>query len=184
MRIIAGKWKGHTLQTPKNNLTRPTSDRIREALFSALESRIELYETHVLDIFAGTGALGLEALSRGAETCYFIEKMTAAWVVIENNIHALDAADKTHLLKRDAVKLGNHDKQAPLFNLVFLDPPYGKGLAEKTLLCLKEGGWLAEDALLVVEEDKRADFKTPLGFDEINRRIYGDTEITLLSYTS
>ena len=118
------------------------------------------------------------------ETCYFVEKMTAAWAVIENNIHALDAGDKTHLLKRDAVKLGNHDKQAPLFNLVFLDPPYGKGLAEKTLLCLKEGGWLAEDALLVVEEDKRAGFMTPLGFDEINRRTYGDTEITLLSYTS
>ena len=83
MRIIAGKWKGHTLQTPKNNLTRPTSDRIREALFSALESRIELNGSHVLDLFAGTGALGLEALSRGAETCYFVEKMTAAWAVLK-----------------------------------------------------------------------------------------------------
>lgn len=184
MRIIAGKWKGHALQTPKNNLTRPTSDRIREALFSALESRIHFNETHVLDLFAGTGALGLEALSRGAETCYFVENMMAAWAVIESNIHALGAVDKSHLLKRDAVHLGNHNRQAPLFNLVFLDPPYGKGLAEKTLHCLKEGRWLAEDALLVVEEDKRADFMTPMGFDEINRRAYSDTEITLLSYTS
>mgnify|MGYP001428471927 CR=1 FL=1 len=81
MRIIAGKWKGHALQTPKNNLTRPTSDRIREALFSALESRIELNESHVLDLFAGTGALGLEALSRGAGTCYFVEKMLLGWNV-------------------------------------------------------------------------------------------------------
>jgi len=184
MRIIAGTWKGHALQTPKNNLTRPTSDRVREALFSALESRIQLDEAHVLDLFAGTGALGLEALSRGAASCYFVEKTNAACAVIESNIHALDAADKTHLLRRDAVRLGRHDKQAPLFNLVFLDPPYGKGLAEKTLQCLQEGGWLARDAMLVVEEDKRAGFMTPLGFDEIYRRAYGDTEITLLSNIS
>lgn len=184
MRIIAGTWKGRALQTPKNNLTRPTSDRIREALFSALESRIQLDEAHVLDIFAGTGALGLEALSRGAASCYFVEKINAACAVIESNIHALNATDKSHLLKCDAVRLGKHEKQAPLFNLVFLDPPYGKGLAEKTLQCLQEGGWLAQDALLVVEEDKRAGFIPPSGFDEIYRRAYGDTEITLLSNIS
>ena len=184
MRIIAGTWKGRALQTPKNNLTRPTSDRIREALFSALESRIQFDEAHVLDIFAGTGALGLEALSRGAASCYFVEKIDAASAVIESNIHALNANDKTHLLKCDAVRLGKHDMQAPFFNLVFLDPPYGKGLAEKTLQCLQEGGWLAQDALLVVEEDKRAGFIPPSGFDEIYRRAYGDTEITLLSNIS
>ncbi len=180
MRIIAGKWKGHALHTPKNNLTRPTSDRIREALFSALESRMSLAQAHVLDIFAGTGALGLEAVSRGAVTCWFVEKMKPACGVIDSNIHALDALNETYVLRRDAMRLGERPAETSRFNLVFLDPPYGKGLAEQTLEVLRQGDWLSEDALLVVEEDKRSGFVSPTGFEELDRRVYGDTEITLL----
>ena len=183
MRIIAGTWKGRALQTPKNNLTRPTSDRIREALFSALESRIQFDEAHVLDIFAGTGALGLEALSRGAASCYFVEKINAACAVIESNIHALNATDKTHLLKCDAVRLGKHEKQAPLFNLVFLDPPMVRGLRKKHCnVCKRAAGWHRMHCWWWKKISAQASY--PSGFDEIYRRAYGDTEITLLSNIS
>lgn len=180
MRIIAGTWKGHALQAPKNRLVRPTSDRIREALFSVLESGMSLSQVHVLDLFAGTGALGLEALSRGAAQCCFVEHKAAACAVIEANIQALKARQATRLMRRDATRLGRRPAQTPVFDLVFIDPPYGKGLAEKTLTSLRAGGWLAEKARLVVEEDRRSAFAAPQGFAETDRRIYGGTELVLL----
>ena len=133
----------------------------------------------VLDLFAGTGALGLEALSRGAAFALFVDDGAEARALIRDNVETLGAGGTSRVFRRDATKLG---PVAPLepFSLVFLDPPYGKGLAEKALISARDGGWLTADALIVVEEAKGA-FDAPEGFDEIERRDYDDTEIVFLN---
>ncbi|MDA8712643.1 16S rRNA (guanine(966)-N(2))-methyltransferase RsmD [Alphaproteobacteria bacterium] len=127
MRVISGKWGGTRLLAPKGRSTRPTTDRNREALFSMLGARLDFDGLNVLDAFAGSGALGLEALSRGAAHCTFIENEAAACAAIQQNIASCGAADMTTLLRRDARKV---DFANSAFDLVLLDPPYGKALAE------------------------------------------------------
>jgi 16S rRNA (guanine966-N2)-methyltransferase len=180
MRIVGGDWRGRTLAGPKSPAIRPTADRLRESLFNVLAHAYgdPARGARVLDLFAGTGALGLEALSRGAVFVLFVDDGAEARALIRHNVEALGAAGASRIFRRDATKLGPAHPLAP-FSLVFLDPPYGKGLAEKALTAAREGGWLAPDALIVVEEAKDA-FAAPNGFQEIERRAYDDTELVFL----
>lgn len=176
MRVVGGKWRGKPLRAPKGKHTRPTTDRTREALFSMLTSRLDLTDLRVLDLFAGTGALGLEALSRGANFCLFIETQSAARGAIRDNVETCQATGHSKIFRRDATDLGPCTGGG-VYDLVFADPPYRQGLGERALFALQRGGWLAEEALIVVEEDKRAAFQAPDGFAEVERRLKGDTEL-------
>ena len=155
---------------------RPTPDRVRESLFSMLASRDVLVGTRVLDLFAGTGALGLEALSRGAREVCFVENGRVGQRLIGENIEKLRVAGETSLMRNDATRLGSWP-MAP-FDLVFLDPPYGKGMGEKALVAGSAGGWFSPGATVVWEEN--APMVAPEGFSNIETRRYGDTHVTLL----
>jgi 16S rRNA (guanine966-N2)-methyltransferase len=139
-------------------------------------------DARVLDLFAGTGALGIEASSRGAKFVLFVDNGAEARALLRNNVEALGLGGVTKVFRRDATDLGPAHPVEP-FSLVFLDPPYGKGLGEKALASLREGGWLTLGALLVVEEAKAAAFAVPDGFDELERRAYDDTEFVFLRVT-
>lgn len=181
MRVVGGSWRARALVAPKGQATRPTTDRNREALFSMLDARLEFEGLRVLDLFAGTGALGLEALSRGAAFALFVETDASARAAIRTNVEACAAMGVSKIFRRDATNMGA--SQGAPYDLVFADPPYGKGLAEKALASLLAGDWLAADALLVIEEDKRSGFTAPDGFLELNRRVKGDTELIFLTLT-
>ena len=176
--------RGRALAAPKSQAIRPTADRLREALFNILTHAYgdPIAGARVLDLFAGTGALGLEAISRGAAFALFIDDGAEARALLRQNVEALGLAAVTRIFRRDATKLGPAHPVEP-FSLAFLDPPYGKGLAERALASAREGGWLTNDALIVVEETVGA-FKTPPEFEEIERRAYDDTEFAILRYSS
>lgn len=180
MRIVGGRLRGRALAAPKSQGIRPTADRLRESLFNILAHAYAdpITGARVLDLFAGTGALGLEAISRGAAFALFVDDGAEARALLRQNVEALGVAVATRIFRRDVTRLGPAHPVEP-FGLVFLDPPYGKGLAEKALASAREGGWLTDDALVVVEEEADA-FKTPAGFDEVERRKYDDTEFTIL----
>ncbi len=182
MRIVGGNHKGLALAGPKSHATRPTSDRTREALFNILAHGIDGFDlegARVLDLFAGTGALGLEALSRGARYCLFIEEAASARALIRQNVEAMGAMGVSKIWRRDATRLGEVQNMAP-FDLVFADPPYGKGLGEKALRSAATQGWLSPSALCVLEEAAKADIEVPADFLEIDRRAYGDTQVVFL----
>jgi 16S rRNA (guanine966-N2)-methyltransferase len=181
MRVVGGRLRGRNLASPASREIRPTADRLRESVFNIL---IHAYGdpvsgARVLDLFAGTGALGIEAVSRGAAFVLFVDNGTEARALLRNNVEALGLGGVTKVFRRDATDLGPAHPVEP-FSLVFLDPPYGKGLAEKALASLRDGGWLAPGALLVVEEAKAAGFTAPQGFEELERRAYDDTEFVFL----
>src|SRR5579872_2404751 len=181
MRIVGGRLKGRNLASPTSRDIRPTADRLRESLFNIL---IHAYDdpiagARVLDLFAGTGALGIEAISRGAAFALFVDNGAEARALMRNNVEALGLGGVTKVYRRDATNLGPAHPVEP-FSLVFLDPPYGKGLADQALASLRDGGWLTPGALLVVEEAKAAAFKGPEGFSELERRAYDDTEFVFL----
>jgi 16S rRNA (guanine966-N2)-methyltransferase len=188
MRIVSGRLRGRTLAAPKSNAIksqaiRPTADRLRESLFNIL---IHAYDdpisgARVLDLFAGTGALGLEALSRGAAFALFVDDGAEARALLRENIAALGLGGVTRVFRRDATRLGAAHPIEP-FSLAFLDPPYGRGLAEQALASARAGGWLTGDALIVVEEAAKAGFAAPEGFDELERRGYDDTELIVLRH--
>jgi 16S rRNA (guanine966-N2)-methyltransferase len=182
VRIVAGKFRGHSLATPKGGATRPTSDRVREAIFNVLAHGIDGFElegVRVLDLFAGTGALGLEALSRGARFALFVDEATAARAAIRRNAETLDVTGQVKIWRRDATKLGPCAPLAP-FRLVFIDPPYGRGFSKAALAQLVSGGWLAPGAVVVVEESDRAAVETPDGLEALDTRTYGDTQVLFL----
>jgi 16S rRNA (guanine966-N2)-methyltransferase len=181
MRIVGGRLGGRTLLAPKSQAIRPTADRLREALFNILTHSYgdPVEGARVLDLFAGTGALGLEAHSRGAAFVLFVDDGAEARALLRGNVDALGAGGATKVYRRDATRLGPAHPMDP-YSLVFLDPPYGKGLAERALTSAKEGGWLTPDVLVVVEEAAAADFTAPDGFEEIERREYGDTQVVFL----
>jgi 16S rRNA (guanine966-N2)-methyltransferase len=168
--------------TPAGLAVRPTADRVREALFNILMHGDHLPEglagARVLDLFAGTGALGLEALSRGAGHVVFIEHDRAALRAIERNVQTLRAGTEVTVLARDATRPGG--RVGPPATLAFLDPPYGQGLAAPALAALAAGGWLAPGALAVVEVGAREDVAAPAGFTVLDRRRYGATAIVFL----
>ena len=184
MRIIGGKFKSTALANvgkgDEGAHLRPTTDRVRESLFNVLThgNYPEIEGTNVLDLFAGTGALGLEALSRGAATVQFVDDGNKASALIKQNINNLGVRGQTKIYRRNATKLG--ENRAEPFNLIFLDPPYGKGLGEKALAACIEGNWIANDALIVWEENRA--ILPPKGFTTLDTRKYGDTTITMLTY--
>ena len=174
MRIVAGKFRGKALLSPSDDSIRPTSDRARESVFNILASRISVHldGLKVLDLFAGTGALGLEALSRGASSAVFVDISAEARGIIRDHIQEFGIAGIAKLLRRDATELGLAGTLGP-FDLVFLDPPYGKGLGEQALVSLKAGNWLAKDATIVLEESSDVELALPEGFSIDDRREYG-----------
>ena len=179
MRIVGGRLGGRTLLAPKSQAIRPTSDRLREALFNILQHSYgdPVSGARVLDLFAGTGAMGLEALSRGAAFVLFVDDGAEARALLRGNVDALGAGGASKVYRRDATRLGPCAPLSP-FSLALLDPPYGKGLAEQALLSARDGGWLTSDALIVVEEAAGAG-SAPDGFEEIERRDYGDTQVAI-----
>jgi 16S rRNA (guanine966-N2)-methyltransferase len=181
MRVVGGRLKGRTLASPSSREIRPTADRLRESLFNILIHGYDdpIQGARVLDLFAGTGALGIEAISRGAAFTLFVDNGTEARALLRNNIEALGLGGVTKVFRRDATQLGPAHPVEP-FSLVFLDPPYAKKLAENALASLRDGNWLTSGALLVVEEAKAAAFAAPDGFEELERRVYDDTEFVFL----
>ena len=181
MRIVGGKFRGRILKSPSSKAIRPTSDRLRESIFNVLAHAYAdpITEARVLDLFAGTGALGLEAMSRGASYALFVEEAAEARALIRENVEALALTGASKIFRRDAARLGDMGPMQP-FGLVFCDPPYGQGLAEKSLAAARDGKWLAPSALVVVEEAVKAAFKAPDGFEELERRAYDDTEVIFM----
>ena len=184
MRVVGGKLRSRPLAGPKSDAVRPTSDRLREALFNILTHSYGDPATgaRVLDLFAGTGALGIEAISRGAIYALLVDEGVVARALLRDNVERLGLGGVTRIFRRDATRLGLAHPIEP-FSLVFLDPPYREGLAEKALQSAGKGGWLKPDALIVVEEAADAGFKPPEGFTEIERRVYDDTEFVFLRAT-
>lgn len=182
MRIVAGIHKGKTLMAPKGLDTRPTSDRVRQALFNILEhaswgKNPLIKDACVLDAFSGTGALGLEALSRGATQSVFIELGREAQAVCHANIVKLGETGRALLIKADATRPPSRPLQIPPVTLAFLDPPYDKDLAATALIRLAEKGWLKEDALCIVEMRKQKPETPPPGFQMLDSRLWGDTRV-------
>ena len=182
MRVVGGRLKGRNLAAPSSRDIRPTADRLRESLFNILIHAYDdpIADARVLDLFAGTGALGIEAISRGAKFALFVDNGAEARALLRNNVEALGLGGVTKVYRRDATDLGPAHPVEP-FSLVFLDPPYAKGLADKALISLRDGRWLTKGALVVVEEAKAATFTAPERFDELERRAYDDTEFVFLS---
>jgi 16S rRNA (guanine966-N2)-methyltransferase len=182
MRIVAGKFRGKQLSSPEDDSIRPTADRVRESVFNILASRLgpSFAGLRVLDLFAGTGALGLEALSRGASNIVFVDTGAEARGLIRDHIEAFGAGGVAKLLRRDATALGPAGTMGPV-DLVFLDPPYGQGLGELALVALKYGGWLKPETVLVLEESSDVTMKLPDGFALDDRREYGAAAVHFLS---
>jgi 16S rRNA (guanine966-N2)-methyltransferase len=189
MRIVAGRFRGRPIATPSHATPshatpshdglRPTSDRVREAVFNILAHGMDgftLEGARVVDLFAGTGALGLEALSRGAAFCLFIETDAAARGLIRTNVEAFGLTGLTKIFRRDATDLGSAGPR-DVVTLAFLDPPYDRGLADTALAALVNGGWLAPGAVVVIEERSSAVVTLPPGLAEADRRRYGDTQV-------
>jgi 16S rRNA (guanine966-N2)-methyltransferase len=181
MRVVGGRLKGRNLASPASREIRPTADRLRESIFNILIHAYDdpIADARVLDLFAGTGALGIEAISRGAKFALFVDSGAEARALMRDNVEALGLGGVTKVYRRDATNLGPAHPMEP-FSLVFLDPPYAKGLADKALISLCDGGWLMPGALLVVEEAKAAAFKAGENFSELERRVYDDTEFVFL----
>jgi 16S rRNA (guanine966-N2)-methyltransferase len=177
MRIVGGRLRGRPLAGPKSAAIRPTADRLRESLFNILAHAYDdpITGARVLDLFAGTGALGIEALSRGAAFALLVDDGAEARALIRENVAALGLGGVTRIFRRDATKLGPAHPVEP-FSLAFLDPPYGQGLAEAALIAARDGGWLTPGALVVAEEAVKSAFAPPSGFSELERRAYDDTE--------
>ena len=189
MRVVGGRLRGRPLASPKDpgdQRLRPTSDRVREAVFNILIHGIpefSLEGAKVMDLFAGTGALGVEALSRGASYCLFVEQDAEGRGLIRRNIEAFELAGITRIFRRDATDLGPASGRER-FTLLFTDPPYGRGLGEKALVSAAAGGWLSDGAVAVIEEAERSELALPSEFTELDRRVWGSTQVVFARYTS
>lgn len=184
MRIVGGRLKGRTLHAPASRAIRPTSERLRESIFDILAHRHGVVEgARVVDLFAGSGALGIEALSRGADFALFVDNGSEARALLRGNVEALALGGVTRIWRADAARLGKAPAGPP-FTLAFLDPPYDKGLAGPALAALVTGGWLAPGALVVVEEAAKAEIVAPPELERVDARIYGDTQIAIYAATA
>lgn len=183
MRVAGGEFRGKQLETPKGRDIRPTSDKVRQAIFNMIGSRLSLEGIHVLDAFCGSGALGLEALSRGAESCIFIDKSPQSLSLAKQNVALCEAKEHSIFLKKDSIKLGDrHDTITPA-DLIFLDPPYRQGLIEQAITTLQNGGWCASDCLWVIESDVRENLTLPAHYKIESEKKYGDTAV-ILAYST
>jgi len=186
MRIVSGQYRGKSIATPPGDTTRPTSDRARQAVFNILEHAAwapELRGARVIDLFAGSGALGLEALSRGAAFCLFVETDEAARGAIRQNVDAFSLFGQTRVHRRDAADLGPRPASAGApFTVAFLDPPYAKGLGERALAELAAGDWLAPGAIIVFERGRDEIDPAPPGFTVLDARDYGAARVLFLRF--
>jgi 16S rRNA (guanine966-N2)-methyltransferase len=184
LRIVSGDFRGKALIAPKGDATRPTSDRARQAIFNILEHAPwseGVRGRRVIDLFAGSGALGFEALSRGAGFCLFVETDEAARGAIRDNIDAMGLFGRTRVHRRSAVDLGvRPGADGPAFDLAFLDPPYAKGLGDQALERLAQGGWLAEGAIVVFERGASEPDVEAAGYEPLDVRDYGAARIHFL----
>ena len=188
MRIVSGEFRGKALVAPEGQATRPTSDRARESIFNILEHAPwsgGVRDARVIDLFAGSGALGFEALSRGATFCLFVETDEAARGAIRDNVDAMGLFGRTRVHRRDATDLGQRPgADGPAFNLAFLDPPYGKDLGEIALGKLAAGGWLAPDATVVFERGASESAIRVEGFESLDARDYGAARVHFLRFAA
>ena len=180
MRIVGGRLKGRLLRAPASRDIRPTSERLRESIFDILEHRFAgaVEDSRVVDLFAGSGGLGIEALSRGAQSVLFVDNGSEARALLRANVEALALGGVTRIWRADAAKLGDAPTSAP-FTLAFLDPPYGRNLAPPALAALARKGWLSESALVVVEEEAGAEIAPILGLALEDDRVYADTRLRI-----
>lgn len=183
MRIVGGEFRGRSLATPKSNAIRPTIDRTRESLFNIIS---HVYPeavdgSRVLDLFAGTGAVGLEALSRGCRSALFVENGVEGRGLLWENIEQFGLHGRARILRRDATSLGTVRNIDP-FHFVFADPPYGQGLGEQALLSAHKGGWIAPNALVVLEERADVTVACDLVFQPLEQRVFGETRIDFFRY--
>lgn len=182
MRIIAGTLGGRKLETPAGSDIRPTSDKLRGAIFNALNARIDFEDLVVLDIFCGTGALGLEAISRGAGQATFIDSARDSLELAKKNVGNLKASSQAQFVLKDVLKLGERPSSQTPADLFFCDPPYNKGLITPAVQSLVDGGWLGPEAFGVLEMEKSAVFQTPQGSEVLQEKIYGDTKVVYLQF--
>ena len=186
LRITAGKFGGRGLKAPPGADVRPTSDKVRQAIFNVLEHKdfgfpFRVEGVRVADIFAGTGAMGLEALSRGARFCLFIDDAAQSRALIRENVEALGLTGASKIWRRDASRLGALDTLQP-FDLAFLDPPYRKDLLAPALRELRDGHWLVAPALAVAEAAEDETIPSTEGFTLADERVYGDTRVAFLKF--
>jgi 16S rRNA (guanine966-N2)-methyltransferase len=184
MRIVAGKFRGRAIAAPAHEGLRPTSDRVRESVFNILSHGVAgftLSGARVIDLFAGTGALGLEALSRGAAYCLFVDDNADSRALIRTNVEAFGLTGETRIFRRDATDLGPAGTMDS-YSLAFLDPPYGKGLGEKALAILSDGKWLTPGAIAVLEDRAGSPVALPEAYELIDTRTYGDADVRFLRH--
>lgn len=183
MRIVGGALRGRALSAPSSQAIRPTSERLRESVFDILAHRFDdpVSGANVIDLFAGAGALGIEALSRGAARALFVDDGAEARALLRANIEALGLGGVTRIFRRDATKLGDAPP-GEKFSLAFLDPPYGKGLTAPALRALIEGGWLTPHAIVIIEESAKAKVDLPPSLTCEDKRRYGDTQFLFARY--
>jgi len=184
MRIIGGKNKGRKLLVPQGSLIRPTSDRIRESIFNILDSYLKegFSGKVVADLFSGTGALGLEALSRGAQSAILVDKQSDAINLIKQNTEKFEEEENILVLRRDATRIGPLPSGYFSANIAFLDPPYEQDMIYTTLKSLTDNNWLASDALCVLEMSVNETFNCLVGFEKIDMRKYGKTLIYIVKF--
>jgi len=186
LRIVSGSFRGRTLAAPQGQATRPTSDRARQAIFNILEHAAwsaGVRDARVIDLFAGSGALGFEALSRGAAFCLFVETDEAARGAIRENVEAMGLFGATRVHRRDATDLGvRPGADGPAFDLAFLDPPYAKGLGEAALGKLAAGGWLKPGATVVLERGAAEPDVDIKAFEPLDIRDYGAARVAFLKF--
>ncbi|MCC7304687.1 MAG: 16S rRNA (guanine(966)-N(2))-methyltransferase RsmD [Alphaproteobacteria bacterium] len=181
MRIISGIAGGRRLKTPEGRDVRPTSDKVRGAIFNSLRSRGAVEGAQVIDCFCGSGALGLEALSQGAAGCVFIDNNRKSLDLAKENAKTLGFEGR--FIFSDAGKLKTRPEDAEAAGLVFLDPPYNKGLVLPALVALTQGGWIAKDAVAVIEAEKNFKDAIPADFKMLDEKLYGDTKVLFFRYS-
>jgi 16S rRNA (guanine966-N2)-methyltransferase len=183
MRIVAGSLRGRPIRTPEGQDVRPTSDRARQAIFNILEHAPwseGIEARRVIDVFAGSGAMGLEALSRGAGRCLFVDSSETSLAAVRANIEAFGLGERTQLLRQDATRLGRRHQGKPAFDIAFLDPPYARDLAGPVLTTLRTEGWLMAEAVVVLERGSgETAIETP-GYERLDQRRYGAAEVLFL----
>lgn len=179
MRIVGGQFRGRALTAPKGRDTRPTTDRVRENIFNVIgHGRVAFERARVLDLFAGAGGMGFEALSRGAPFVLFVDSAAPARGALRQNAESLGALAAVKIWRRDAAKLGSCPANLAPFDLLFCDPPYGEGLGAAALTGAAAGGWLAEGAVAVLEDHVDAPAQDLPGFALLDERRYGHTQVS------